>query len=58
MCLIWSYIWQEVRKCSSVSTSFCGQYAQSSLKEPGLPTVVFLNSKAMVTESVHSQSFP
>ena len=25
--LIWSYIWQEVRKCSSVSTSFCGQCA-------------------------------
>ena len=29
ICLIWSYIWQEVRKCSSVSTSFCGQYAHS-----------------------------
>ena len=27
--LIWSYIWQEVRKCSSVSTSFCGQCAHS-----------------------------
>ena len=26
---IWSYIWQEVRKCSSVSTSFCGQCADS-----------------------------
>jgi hypothetical protein len=25
--LIWSYIWQEVRKCDSVSTSFCGQWA-------------------------------
>ena len=29
MSLIWSYIWQEVRKCSSVSTSFCGQCAHS-----------------------------
>ena len=27
MSLIWSYIGQEVRKCSSVSTSFCGQCA-------------------------------
>ena len=27
--LIWSYIWQQVRKCSSVSTSFCGQWAHS-----------------------------
>uniref|UniRef100_A0A4W5RA42 Glypican 5c n=1 Tax=Hucho hucho TaxID=62062 RepID=A0A4W5RA42_9TELE len=27
--LIWSYIWQEVRKCISVSTSFCGQCAHS-----------------------------
>ena len=27
--LIWSYIGQEVRKCSSVSTSFCGQWAHS-----------------------------
>ena len=27
--LIWSYIGQEVRKCSSVSTSFCGQCAHS-----------------------------
>ena len=27
MSLVWSYIWQEVRKCSSVSTSFCGQCA-------------------------------
>ena len=27
--LIWSYIWQEVRKCSSVSTSFCGQWEHS-----------------------------
>ena len=26
---IWSYIWQEVRKCSSVFTSFCGQGAHS-----------------------------
>ena len=25
--LIWSYIWQDVRKCSSVSTSVCGQCA-------------------------------
>jgi hypothetical protein len=32
--LIWSYIWQEVRKCSSVATSFCGQcaYSGSSLE--------------------------
>ena len=29
MSLIWSYIWQENRKCSSVSTSFCGQWAHS-----------------------------
>ena len=29
MSLIWSYIGQEVRKCSSVSTSFCGQCAHS-----------------------------
>ena len=29
MSLIWSYIRQEVRKCSSVSTSFCGQCAHS-----------------------------
>ena len=28
--LIWSYIWQEVRKCSSVSTSFCGQSSLES----------------------------
>ena len=27
--LIWSYIGQEVRKCSSVSTSFCGQWVHS-----------------------------
>ena len=27
--LIWSYIGQEVRKCSSVSTSFCGPCAHS-----------------------------
>ena len=27
--LIWSYIWQEVRKYSSGSTSFCGQCAHS-----------------------------
>ena len=27
--LICSYIWQEVRRCSSVSTSFCGQWANS-----------------------------
>jgi hypothetical protein len=26
---LWSYIWQEVRKCSSVSTSFCEQCAHS-----------------------------
>ena len=29
MSLIWSYILQEVMKCSSVSTSFCGQCAHS-----------------------------
>ena len=29
MSLIWSYIWQEFRKCSSVSTSLCGQCANS-----------------------------
>ena len=29
MSLIWSYIGQEVSKCSSVSTSFCGQWAHS-----------------------------
>ena len=29
--LIWSYIWQEDRKCSSVSTSFCRQCAHSLL---------------------------
>ena len=27
--LIWSYVGQEVRKCSSVFTSFCGQWAHS-----------------------------
>ena len=27
--LIWSYIWQEVRKCSSVYTSFCVQCAHN-----------------------------
>ena len=29
MSVIWSYIGQEVRKCSSVSTSFCRQCAHS-----------------------------
>ena len=29
MSLIWPYIGQEVRKCSSVSTLFCGQCAHS-----------------------------
>ena len=59
MSLIWSYIRQEIRKCSSVSTSFCEHCAHSrSSREPWLPTAAFLNSKAMLTESVHSQSFP
>ena len=56
MSLIWSYSGQEVRKCSSVSISFCGQCVFSW--EPSLPTAAYLNSKAMLTESVHSQSFP
>ena len=32
--LIWSYVWQEVRKCSSVFTSFCGQCANSLFSLP------------------------
>jgi hypothetical protein len=57
--IIWAYIGQEVRKCNSVSTSFYGQCAHSlSSWEPCLPTVAFLSSKTMFTESVHSQSFP
>ena len=53
MSLIWSYIWQEDMKCSSVSTSLCGQWAQ---REPGLRMVAYLNRKAMVNESVRGQS--
>ncbi|KAM9422991.1 receptor-interacting serine/threonine-protein kinase 2 isoform 5-T5 [Salvelinus alpinus] len=45
MCLIWSYIWQEVRKCISVSTSFSLE-SQVCLWRPLSIT------RAMLTESV------
>ena len=56
--LIWSYIGQEVRKCSSVSTSFCGQCAhnlsslesQVSLRQPF--SIARLCSLSLYTESV------
>ena len=35
MSLIFSYIWQEVRKCSSVSTSFCLCMSGSVLQRAG-----------------------
>lgn len=60
MCLIWLYIWQEVRKCSSVFSSFCGQWTHSHVisREPGLPMAASLNSMAVLTESVHCPFFP
>ena len=56
--LIWSYIWQEVRKCSSVSTSCCGQCAHSlssleshvCLRRPF--SIARLCSLSLYTESV------
>jgi hypothetical protein len=51
--LIWSYIWQEVRKCSSVSSSFCVAVCSACLQRPFSIARLCSLSLYIVKESLH-----
>ena len=54
--LMSSYDWEEVRKCSSVSSWLCVQWEQSVFPwEPGLSMASLLDGQAVFAESVSGQ---